>query len=403
VKTVIYKSLYIFVVTILLFLPFAASAENIDPDNDGSQYAWGENTGWINFAPTGGGVTINPVTGIFSGYAWGENIGWINFAPNGKPVKTSWTGVIPDISVSPTSYNFGDAVVGSSSAPQTFTISNIGTADLHISGMTLSDITNYSLNVNGGSSPCGSTTPTITPDSSCTVTVTFNPLSIGQKDASLTVTSDDPETPTLDVSLTGVGVMPPLTLVAPNGGEAIPSGSIYTIKWVAPSNAVKFNLMYSMNNGIAWKTIVNNVTGTSYNWTVPAPIANKNKCLVKVIGYDASGMKLGEDRSDKTFTIEVVKVTSPDGGETLKSGTTWPITWRTNGTIRPVAKVKLYYSINGGLWNPIATVKGNPGNYPFRVPLFMSSDTSKVKVVLRDASGKTVGIDMSDGFSTIVP
>jgi uncharacterized repeat protein (TIGR01451 family) len=65
--------------------------------NDGagnlSGYAWGENVGWINFAPAGGGVFINPTTGEFSGYAWGENVGWINFAPNGKPVKTSWRGV----------------------------------------------------------------------------------------------------------------------------------------------------------------------------------------------------------------------------------------------------------------------------------------------------------------------
>jgi hypothetical protein len=65
--------------------------------NDGSGnlsgYAWGENVGWINFAPTGAGVTIDPSTGVFSGYAWGENIGWINFAPTSGGVKTSWSGV----------------------------------------------------------------------------------------------------------------------------------------------------------------------------------------------------------------------------------------------------------------------------------------------------------------------
>ena len=63
--------------------------------NDGngslSGHAWGENVGWINFNPTGGGVTIAPDTGVFSGYAWGENIGWINFSPEaGGGVKTSW-------------------------------------------------------------------------------------------------------------------------------------------------------------------------------------------------------------------------------------------------------------------------------------------------------------------------
>src|SRR4030042_2187408 len=72
---------------------------NLSPTNDGvmnegagnlSGYAWGENVGWINFAPTGGGVFINPTTGVFFGYAWGENIGWINFAPATGGAKTSW-------------------------------------------------------------------------------------------------------------------------------------------------------------------------------------------------------------------------------------------------------------------------------------------------------------------------
>jgi hypothetical protein len=66
--------------TILLLLPFAASAKNIDPDNNGSQYAWGENVGWINFEPSEGpGVEVSS-SGL-SGYAWGENIGWINLEP----------------------------------------------------------------------------------------------------------------------------------------------------------------------------------------------------------------------------------------------------------------------------------------------------------------------------------
>lgn len=85
-----------------------AIAGNIDPSGDGSQYAWGENIGWINFDPSlGPGVTItntnltgdawaenvgwirlNPIgggvihdgSGNLSGYAWGENIGWISFS-----------------------------------------------------------------------------------------------------------------------------------------------------------------------------------------------------------------------------------------------------------------------------------------------------------------------------------
>ena len=36
-----------------------SNAENIDPYNDGSQYTYGENVGWLNFEPsTGDGVQV---------------------------------------------------------------------------------------------------------------------------------------------------------------------------------------------------------------------------------------------------------------------------------------------------------------------------------------------------------
>lgn len=41
-------------------------------------YAWSQNLGWINFSPTNSGVA-NTSGGTLSGYAWGENTGWINF------------------------------------------------------------------------------------------------------------------------------------------------------------------------------------------------------------------------------------------------------------------------------------------------------------------------------------
>ncbi len=59
-------------------------------------YAWGENVGWINFNPTGGGVTIDN-EGNFDGRAWGENIGWIHFQNLSIPykVQTAWSAEVP--------------------------------------------------------------------------------------------------------------------------------------------------------------------------------------------------------------------------------------------------------------------------------------------------------------------
>jgi hypothetical protein len=116
----------------------------------------------------------------------------------------------PDISVSPLGNDFGDVIVGNSSAPLEVTISNTGTADLNVSGITLSDTTNYSLDVNGGSNPAGSTAPVILAGEDQTVTVTFSSASIGIFSANLTIDSDDPDSPSVSVSLTGDGISPPM-------------------------------------------------------------------------------------------------------------------------------------------------------------------------------------------------
>ncbi|MBU1196817.1 MAG: hypothetical protein KKE62_14585 [Proteobacteria bacterium] len=70
----------VFITFILFCLASVAIAGNIDVNNDGHKYAWGENIGWINFNPGyGPGVTVTSTQ--LTGYAWGENIGWINMNP----------------------------------------------------------------------------------------------------------------------------------------------------------------------------------------------------------------------------------------------------------------------------------------------------------------------------------
>jgi hypothetical protein len=75
------------VVGVVLFaaIPVAHATGNIAP---GYKYAWGNIAGWINFAPTNGGITVS--TSGITGYAWAGNTGWINFsATNGGVTNTA--------------------------------------------------------------------------------------------------------------------------------------------------------------------------------------------------------------------------------------------------------------------------------------------------------------------------
>lgn len=78
----------ILILTALLLPAFSfASTSNGTIQN---QYAWGENTGWVNFLPDNGSITITD-SGI-TGYAWDARHGWINMNPTNGGVDNDGEG-----------------------------------------------------------------------------------------------------------------------------------------------------------------------------------------------------------------------------------------------------------------------------------------------------------------------
>jgi hypothetical protein len=196
------------------------------------------------------------------------------------------------------------------------------------------------------------------------------------------------------------GVVTPVTVTAPNGGEVMPSGSNYTITWTAPPEAVSFDLEYSVNGGNDWRVIAQGVSGTSYDWSVRVTAGNKRRCLVRVTGYDSSAQVVGSDVSDGYFKIEVIRITSPDGGESYQDGDTVTITWDTWATQSPITKVVLKYHKSGVVgWNLIDVIKGgNPGSYDWVIPSGFTPGQYRLKVNLWDANRNRRGADKSDGL-----
>ena len=133
---------------------------------------------------------------------------------------------------------------------------------------------------------------------------------------------------------------------------------------------------------------------------------NENDCLVNIIAYDSADKKVAYDKSDAPFTIEVVTLTSPNGGETLTSGATHDIAWDTYETKKEIAKEVLKFTKNGGrTWEKITTIKGeDPGTYLWTVPdVPKAKNKCKVKVQLKGANGKSLGADASDSYFRIEP
>ncbi len=106
----------------------------------------------------------------------------------------------PDISVDPTSHGFGSVALGDALI-QTFTVSNTGDLDLEIDTLSITgtDATEFEIQNDNCSGQI------LSPSGTCTVDVAFSPTESGTKIADLTIPSNDPDEPTLNVALEGDG------------------------------------------------------------------------------------------------------------------------------------------------------------------------------------------------------
>ncbi len=106
---------------------------------------------------------------------------------------------LPDISVSPTTHDFGDVEIKTRSEPATFTIINNGIGDLKITKMEITGTDAKMFKKKGGGKK------TIKPGASLDFSVTFKPTTTGAKTATLRITSNDPDGAVVEISLSGGG------------------------------------------------------------------------------------------------------------------------------------------------------------------------------------------------------
>jgi hypothetical protein len=125
------------------------------------------------------------------------NTGWPAAQLSDLEVFAATGGTSASLSVSPTGLTFGSTTVGATSAAQSVTVQNVGTAAASVSSVAASG---DFLQTNS----CGSS---IAAGASCTVSVTFRPTASGSRAGTLTVLSSATNSPTT-VSLSGTGTQP---------------------------------------------------------------------------------------------------------------------------------------------------------------------------------------------------
>jgi|GEM_PF-1455035 len=126
---------------------------------------------------------------------------------------------LPDLQVSVMSHSFGTVTLFNSPAAKVVTLSNRGKAQLDISNIELTGA-GFALDLDGGVGFCGSATPTINAGESCAVAVAFEPTSEIDYSGTLSVSSNDPDTATVDILFDGTGQVITLPVLHINQVEA---------------------------------------------------------------------------------------------------------------------------------------------------------------------------------------
>src|SRR5438034_345605 len=153
----------------------------------------------------GANCTIN-VT--FTPTASGARTGTLSLADNarGSPqiMTLSGNGTAPGVGLAPTSLDFGNQLLATTSAPMTVTLTNTGAAALTINSFAPSgDFAATST----GASACPTSPATLAAGANCTINVTFTPTASGARTGTLSLADDAGGSPQI-MTVSGNGTTP---------------------------------------------------------------------------------------------------------------------------------------------------------------------------------------------------
>ncbi len=180
-------------------------------------------------------------------------------ASSSAPVQTA-----PILTVSPaTTLTFPNTTVGQTSATQSMTFTNTGTATLTLGSYVLSGATTSFTETSA--STCSASSTSLAPNASCTLVFSFSPQSAGALTETVTAT-DNTATPNVTLSLTGTGV-----------SSAVGTATL------APT-AVTFPSTPAGSTSAAQTVTLSNTGTAPLSLTLPAVIGGTNASAFSIFG-----------------------------------------------------------------------------------------------------------------------
>ena len=153
------------------------------------------------------------------------------------------TGIAPMASLAPASMSF-TTTAGTTSAPQTATLTNAGSTPLSILNISVTGASPIDYQQTNN---CGFL---LAVGANCTISVTFAPVFPGSYPATLTVSDNDPASPQT-ISLTGSGINTPDFVVA----------SSTPLQTILPGGSAQFSISVTAQNGATIPAVTLSATG----------------------------------------------------------------------------------------------------------------------------------------------
>ena len=180
---------------------------------DASRFSIQSGDGAITLTPgTSQNVTVRFTPGNTGAVTASLSIASDDPDENPFTIALNGTGTAPEINVSPTSYAFGNQEIYTSTSTS-FTVTNQGTATLNITASSITGANAGEFGISNGGAF------TLAAGANRVLSISFNPTSAGAKTASLHIVSNDADESTLDLALTGTGIVIPDIAVNPTSSN----------------------------------------------------------------------------------------------------------------------------------------------------------------------------------------